>query len=92
VMFIWTPKKAPFDYHPRRGQVAVMTLPQDSDAKQHPKSAGACDLDWKNASDAERVRMMQNLINDMKDDLVDMPSIRAALNQVDEFRRYPFKF
>lgn len=91
-MFVWTPDRKPFDKSPLAGTVAVTKIPEHPSLKEHPLSVGACDLSWREASIAGRIELMQKYISHMIDrDNLNRATVRAALDQVDEFRGYPFR-
>jgi hypothetical protein len=67
------------------------TLPEHPSLKKHPMSVGACDLDWREETDAGRLVLMQRYFTQMVHrDFLEESVVRAALDNIDEFKGYPF--
>jgi len=90
-MIVWTPNRDPFKDQPTAGGVVVTTIPEPSELKAHPMSAGACDLSWREADDNGRRALMQRYFTQMvhRDGLKE-EAVRAALSVIEDFRGYSF--
>jgi hypothetical protein len=66
-MFVWTPDREPFDKakFPLKGRMAATTIPESAANRQHPTSYGACNLNWEEADDAERLQLAQRLVSQL---------------------------
>ncbi|WP_316216242.1 hypothetical protein [Bradyrhizobium sp. SZCCHNR3003] len=92
-MFVWTPDRHPFDgpEFPLKGTIAVTTIPESPENRLHPMSYGASNLDWREASEAERRQKAQALVSQLiHDDNIPEDRVRDAFQQVEEYASFPF--
>lgn len=92
-MFVWTPDREPFDrkHFPLKGRMDATTIPESAHNRKHPMSYGACNLDWEEMDDAERLERAQRLVSQLiHDDNIPEPEVRKAFAKVDEFAAFPF--
>ncbi|WP_192385759.1 hypothetical protein [Mesorhizobium silamurunense] len=92
-LIVWTPNRAPFENLPTAGKIAVTTLPEPDALKAHPSSYGASDIEWTQASNAQRHKLLsEKLENIAKDDQLDPSDILDSLGGIDDIDTLVFKF
>jgi hypothetical protein len=71
---------------PLKGRMAATTIPESAENRQYPMSYGACNLNWEEADDAERLQLAQRLVSQLiNEDNIPEAEIRKEFSQVEEF-------
>jgi hypothetical protein len=87
----WTPNRDPFKWLPTKGEVAVTIVPELKGFEAHPISVGACDLNWRRATDSRRRELMQRYLTRMiYRDGLRPEDVLAAISVVEDFRAVTF--